>query len=758
MFPWHRPVSVPTGGSILSESTHWHQEQLQGRTDEGQSRNESGCRQTSLGSAVSRLRLAHEYPPSQSRAERNSCSASLDFADSFSLFCLKMETLESELTCPICLELFEDPLLLPCAHSLCFNCAHRILVSHCTPSEPVQSINAFQCPTCRYVITLNQRGLEGLKRNVTLQNIIDRYQKVSLSGPNSPSETRRERAAPDSKAMTSPGIRVQCQFCEQDPPLDAVKTCVTCEVSYCDECLKATHPNKKPFTSHRLIEPLLDSHLRGLMCLEHEDEKVNMYCVTDEQLICALCKLVGRHRDHQVAALGDRYDKLKQALDSNLSNLIKRTSELESLMGKLIQTCQNVEVNASRQENKLLEECELLINIVQQRRQVIATKIKEGKSVRMRKLAQQIASCKQCIERSSSLITQADQTLKETDHTRFLQTAKNTCERVSMATASSQILIPEINLNDTFDSFVLDFTREKKMLEGLDYLTAPNPPAIREELCTASYDTITVHWTTDDEFSVITYELQYAIFTSHSNVVSLCNSADSWMIVPNIKQNHYTVHGLQCGTKYIFIVKAINQAGNRSSEPGKLKTNSQPFKLDSKSAHRKLRISHDNLTVERDESLSKKSHSQDRFSSHSSYGVTGNVYIDSGRHYWEVLIGGSTWFAVGITYKSAPKHEWIGKNSASWVISRCNNSWVVRHNSKEMTVEPSPHLRRLGVLLDYDSGSLSFYDAVSSQHLYTFDIAFAQPICPVFNVWNRCLTILTGLPIPDHLEGTEFNN
>lgn len=152
----------------------------------------------------------------------------------------------------------------------------------------------------------------------------------------------------------------------------------------------------------------------------------------------------------------------------------------------------------------------------------------------------------------------------------------------------------------------------------------------------------------------------------------LCNSADSWMIVPNIKQNHYTVHGLQCGTKYIFIVKAINQAGNRSSETAKLKTNStcchafvlyhasvfccipekntlfffpkgQPFRLDPKSAHRKLRVSHDNLTVERDETSAKKSHSQDRFTSHSSYGVMGNVYIDSGRHYWEALIGGSTW-------------------------------------------------------------------------------------------------------------------
>ncbi|XP_072556679.1 E3 ubiquitin-protein ligase Midline-1-like [Paramormyrops kingsleyae] len=668
-----------------------------------------------------------------------------------------METLESELTCPICLELFEDPLLLPCAHSLCFSCAHRILASHCTSSEPVESVHAFQCPTCRYVITLNQKGLEGLKRNVTLQNIIDRFQKASVSGPNSPSETRRERAFEDT-TMTSPGETVQCQFCEQDPPQDAVKTCVTCEVSYCEECLKATHPNKKPFTSHRLIEPMPDSHLRGLLCLEHGDEKVNMYCVTDEQLICALCKLVGRHRDHQVAALSERYEKLKQALDSNLSSLIKRNNELENLMGKLIQTCQNVEVNASRQESKLIEECDVLIDVIQQRRQIIGAKIKEGKVARLRKLAQQIAGCKQCIERSSSLIAQADQTLKETDHARFLQTARSISERVCVAMTSSQVLIPEINLNDTFDTFALDFSREKKMLECLDYLTAPNPPGIREELCTASYDTITVHWTSDDEFSVVSYELQYAIFTGQANIISLCSSADSWMIVPNIKQNHYTVHGLQSGTKYIFIVKAINQAGSRSSEPGTLKTNSQPFRLDPKSAHRKLRVSHDNLTVEREETSSKKSHAQDRFSSQGNYGVSGNVYIDSGRHYWEALIGGSTWYAVGIAYKSAPKHEWVGKNSSSWVLCRCNNSWLVRHNGKEAVVEPSPHLRRVGVLLDYDGGSLAFHDAVSSQHLYTFDIAFAQPVCPVFSVWNKCLTVLSGLPIPDHLENVDLDN
>ncbi|XP_074864092.1 putative E3 ubiquitin-protein ligase MID2 [Carettochelys insculpta] len=664
-----------------------------------------------------------------------------------------METLESELTCPICLELFEDPLLLPCAHSLCFSCAHRILVSSCSSSESIEPITAFQCPTCRYVISLNHRGLEGLKRNVTLQNIIDRFQKASLSGPNSPSESRRERTFRKSPAMSSE--RIACQFCEQDPPRDAVKTCITCEVSYCDRCLRATHPNKKPFTSHRLVEPVPDTHFRGLTCLEHENEKVNMYCVADDQLICALCKLVGRHRDHQVASLSDRFEKLKQTLETNLTNLVKRNSELENQMAKLIQICQQVEVNTSMHEAKLMEECDELMDIIRQRKQVIAVKIKETKVMKLRKLAQQVANCRQCLERSTVLINQAEHILKENDHARFLQTARNVAERVAMATASSQVLIPDINFNDAFENFALDFSREKKLLEGLDYLTAPNPPSVREELCTASHDTITVHWISEDEFSVSSYELQYTIFTGQANFISLYNSMDSWMIVPNIKQNHYTVHGLQSGTRYIFLVKAINQAGSRNSEPARLKTNSQPFKLDPKMAHKKLKLSNDGLQMEKDESSLKKSHTPERFSGTGCYGAVGNIFIDSGCHYWEVMVGSSTWYAIGIAYKSAPKNEWIGKNSSSWVFSRCNSNFVVRHNNKELLVDVHPQMKRLGVLLDYDNNALSFYDPANSLHLHTFNVSFVLPVCPTFTIWNKSLMILSGLPAPDFIDFPE---
>lgn len=53
--------------------------------------------------------------------------------------------------------------------------------------------------------------------------------------------------------------------------------------------------------------------------------------------------------------------------------------------------------------------------------------------------------------------------------------------RVAMATASSQVLIPDVNLNEAFDNFALDFSREKKILEGLDYLTGKETETLRPQ-------------------------------------------------------------------------------------------------------------------------------------------------------------------------------------------------------------------------------------------------------------------------------------
>lgn len=51
------------------------------------------------------------------------------------------------------------------------------------------------------------------------------------------------------------------------------------------------------------------------------------------------------------------------------------------------------------------------------------------KVMKLRKLAQQVANCRQCLERSTVLINQAEHILKENDQARFLQSAKNIAER-----------------------------------------------------------------------------------------------------------------------------------------------------------------------------------------------------------------------------------------------------------------------------------------------------------------------------------------
>lgn len=39
------------------------------------------------------------------------------------------------------------------------------------------------------------------------------------------------------------------------------------------------------------------------MCKEHEDERINIYCVTCEVPTCSMCKVFGAHKDCEVAPL-----------------------------------------------------------------------------------------------------------------------------------------------------------------------------------------------------------------------------------------------------------------------------------------------------------------------------------------------------------------------------------------------------------------------------------------------------------------------
>lgn len=69
---------------------------------------------------------------------------------------------EEDLTCPVCCDIFKDPILLPCSHSFCRNCLKRCWDSRLRG-----------CPVCR------KRGPKAdPPSNLALRNVCEALQQV----------------------------------------------------------------------------------------------------------------------------------------------------------------------------------------------------------------------------------------------------------------------------------------------------------------------------------------------------------------------------------------------------------------------------------------------------------------------------------------------------------------------------------------------------------------------------------------------------
>uniref|UniRef100_A0A8C9VNQ3 B30.2/SPRY domain-containing protein n=1 Tax=Scleropages formosus TaxID=113540 RepID=A0A8C9VNQ3_SCLFO len=112
----------------------------------------------------------------------------------------------------------------------------------------------------------------------------------------------------------------------------------------------------------------------------------------------------------------------------------------------------------------------------------------------------------------------------------------------------------------------------------------------------------------------------------------------------------------------------------------------------------------------------------------------------SGRCYWEVEWSGDG-AEIGVTYKGIRRKGdnddcVLGENDMSWNLICSGEMYCVRYNNKHTTI-PIPPSNRVGVYVDWVSGTLSFY-RVSSYELtllYRFTSTFKEPLCPAFGVW-----------------------
>ncbi|XP_040191601.1 E3 ubiquitin-protein ligase TRIM39-like [Rana temporaria] len=121
----------------------------------------------------------------------------------------------------------------------------------------------------------------------------------------------------------------------------------------------------------------------------------------------------------------------------------------------------------------------------------------------------------------------------------------------------------------------------------------------------------------------------------------------------------------------------------------------------------------------------------------------------SGRHYWEVDVGGSDLWRVGMCYPSIDRRgeqSRIGYNKKSWGLGRWGDNWYsVRHDIKEIRVVGNVSSNRVGIYLDYEAGRISFYELCDPiRHLHTFTTTFTEPLHVGLRVGKGCMKITGG--------------
>ncbi|KAL7864046.1 hypothetical protein AOLI_G00154660 [Acnodon oligacanthus] len=179
-----------------------------------------------------------------------------------------------------------------------------------------------------------------------------------------------------------------------------------------------------------------------------------------------------------------------------------------------------------------------------------------------------------------------------------------------------------------------------------------------------------------------------------------------------------------------------------------------PVTLDPNTAHPHLHLSDDLTAVGARKQRSSLPDNPERFDEW--WCVLGSEGFNSGIHCWDVQVGDSDDWALGVIPES------VTRKGDSFMDS----VWTLYYNKKrdkycihcpgqsELSLTPKEMLQRVRVQLDWDRGKVTFTDLLTNTHLHTITHTFTQRVLPFF--WNgsgrplRILPVKTSVTVEQH--------
>ncbi|XP_034736139.1 E3 ubiquitin-protein ligase TRIM21-like [Etheostoma cragini] len=298
---------------------------------------------------------------------------------------------EDQFLCSICLDVFTDPVAIPCGHNFCKTCItqHWDINVQC------------QCPNCKKVFYTKPE----LHVNTFISEMASQFRQSAQQKASSSSSERQE---------SRPG-EVPCDVCT-GTKLKALKSCLVCLVSYCETHLEP-HLTMSGLKRHQLIDPV--ENLEGRMCTKH-DKPLELFCKTDQMCVCMLCTVLD-HKTHDVVPLKEGYEEKKAELGKSEAEIQQMIQKRRLKIQEIKHSVELSEEDADREIADGVQVFTSLKESVERSQAELIETIKEKQRETEKQAEGFITELEQEISELKKRSTEVEQLSRSEDHLHFLQ-------------------------------------------------------------------------------------------------------------------------------------------------------------------------------------------------------------------------------------------------------------------------------------------------------------------------------------------------